>query len=340
MLVGAELGRQLSDNFRETGYFGGTATSYSVPFDAPTVSAPVAFRQSATDADNRVRATVAAAYVQDQLSVGEHVQLVAGVRVDRFALRFDNARNGDRLERTDRMLSPRVGLVLKPARALSVYGAWSVSHLPSSGDQFSSLTATTETLEPERFTNREVGAKWDVAADLALTAAAYRLDRTNTSAPDPVDPTRTVQTGAARTTGLEVGLTGSIVDAWQVAAGWSQQRAVLTSRTRAALAGATVPLVPRHTASLWNRLQLGRRLGAGVGIVHQGESYAAIDNSVRLPAFTRLDAALYATLRPEVRLQANVENLLDERYHATSHGNNNIMPGAPRSLRLSLSIMP
>jgi catecholate siderophore receptor len=33
----------------------------------------------------------------------------------------------------------------------------------------------------------------------------------------------------------------------------------------------------------------------------------------------------------------NVENLLDERYYATSHGNNNIMPGAPRTVRLTLT---
>ena len=33
----------------------------------------------------------------------------------------------------------------------------------------------------------------------------------------------------------------------------------------------------------------------------------------------------------------NVENLLDRRYYATSHGNNNILPGAPRSLKLSVT---
>jgi catecholate siderophore receptor len=36
-------------------------------------------------------------------------------------------------------------------------------------------------------------------------------------------------------------------------------------------------------------------------------------------------------------VQANVDNVLDERYYATSHGNNNIMPGAPRTLRVSLT---
>ena len=56
-----------------------------------------------------------------------------------------------------------------------------------------------------------------------------------------------------------------------------------------------------------------------------------------LPEFTRVDAAAYIGLTSNVRLQLNVENLLDEQYYPTSQGNNNIMPGAPRSLRLGIS---
>jgi catecholate siderophore receptor len=65
--------------------------------------------------------------------------------------------------------------------------------------------------------------------------------------------------------------------------------------------------------------------------------YAAIDNTVTLPGFTRLDGALFLRLGPLLGAQVNVENLLDERYYGTSHGNNNIMPGAPRTLRISLT---
>ena len=42
-------------------------------------------------------------------------------------------------------------------------------------------------------------------------------------------------------------------------------------------------------------------------------------------------------LRRDVRAQLNVENITNRLYYATSQGNNNIMPGAPRSLKLSLS---
>jgi catecholate siderophore receptor len=221
--------------------------------------------------------------------------------------------------------------------AASLYGSWSISYLPSSGDQFTSLTATTETLEPEQFTNREVGAKWDVLPALSLNAAVYRLDRTNTSAPDPNDATRIVQTGSARTTGFEVGGTGNVTDAWQVLAGFSQQRARIVSTTSAAKAGAVVPLVPHQTLSLWNRYQIARPLGVGVGIVRQSRMFAAIDNTVTLPGFTRADAALFVRISSVLGAQANVENVYDKRYYATSQGNNNIMPGASRTLRVTLT---
>jgi catecholate siderophore receptor len=338
LLLGGELSRQSTDNVRNTAYFnGGTATSLAVSVDAPSPAAVVAFRQSATDADNHVRLDIGAGYLQDQLAIGSQWQAVAGVRIDRFDLRFHNNRTGEDLLRADRLVSPRAGLVYKPVEAASVYGSYSVSHLPSAGDQFSSLTATARTLEPERFTNRELGAKWDASPSLSLSAAIFQLDRTNSTAHDPNDATRIVQTGAQRTNGCELGVTGEIGDRWQLAGGYALQRATLTSATTAGVEGATAPLVPRHTVSLWNRVQLVPSAGVGLGVMHQGGMYASIDNSVTLPAFTRVDAALFLTLHRDARLQLNVENLFGTAYYATAQGNNNILPGAPQTLRLAVS---
>ena len=340
LLAGAELSRQRSDNYRTTGYFNGTTTSILVPFESPTVSPAVEFRQGATDADNHVVASVAAAYAQDEIALGSHWQAIVGVRYDHFELDFHDNRTSTDLSRIDDMISPRAGLVFKPTEPISVYGSYSISHLPSSGDQFASLTPTTETLEPEKFTNRELGVKWDVHPDLAFTAAWYRLDRTNTTAPDPNSTTRVVQTGEQRSTGYEMGLVGNVTQAWQLSAGYAAQKASIVSQTTAAQAAAAVPLVPRQTFSLWNRYQLVPRLGAGLGVVHQTKMFAAIDNAVTLPGFTRVDAAAFVTLTPALRAQVNVENLFDERYYPTSHGNNNIAPGAPRSVRFSVSLTP
>jgi catecholate siderophore receptor len=333
---GVEVARQHSDNFRNTGYFNDSTTTMSTAFSAPTVSTMVRFRQSATDADNDVTARTASIYVQDQAELSRFVQVVAGIRLERFAMDYTNNRTSDRLERTDRMVSPRGGIVLKPIEPLSVYGTVSVSHLPASGDQFSSLNATTSTLEPERFTNREVGAKWDVTPRLALSSAVFRLDRTNTSARDPLDPAKTVQTGAQRTTGLEVSAMGNVTSRWQVALAHSTLKARILSATSRADAGATVPLVPQNRVSVWNKYSFSRDWAAGLGVIHQSRTYAAIDNTVTLPEFTHVDGAVFLPSLAGVRPQINVENVFNTRYYSTANSNNNISFGAPRTLRVSV----
>ena len=337
LLAGVEVGRQLTDNFRNTGFFNDTATTLSVPYASPTIDVPVTFRQSATDADNHVRTNVAATYVQDQVELSRAVQVIGGLRFDRFDLRYHNNRNGDTLDRVDHLVSPRAGVVFKPVAPLSLYGTYSVSYLPSSGDQFSALSTLTQQVEPEKFRNYEIGLKWDVRPDLSLTTAVYRLDRTNTRATDPNDLGRIVQTGSQRTNGFELGVNGRITSAWRIAGGYAYQDAFVTSATTAARNGAQVAQVPHHTLSLWNHYQFLPRVGAAVGVLYRTDVFAAIDNTVVLPGYTRVDVAAYYTLSRALRLQANVENLLDKTYYVNADSNTNISPGYRRALRMGLT---
>lgn len=337
LLGGAELGRQLTDNFRNTGYFNNSATSILIPYSQTVISTPITFRQNATDADNHLTTNLGAAYIQDQISLTSQLQVVAGLRFDHFDLRYHNNRNSDNLRRIDNMLSPRAGIVFKPIGPVSVYGSYSVSYLPSSGDQFSSLTVITQQVKPEKFTNYEAGIKWDASRALSLTAAVYRLDRTNTRSVDPNDPTRIVQTGSQRTNGFEIGANGSVTRKWRIAGGYAYQDAFIVNATAAARAGAHVAQVPHNSFSLWNNYQLFSRLGAGLGILNRSDMFAAVDNTVVLPNYTRADAALFFSLTERLRLQANVENLFDQKYYINADGNNNISPGFPRSLRVGLT---
>ena len=338
LLVGAELGRQDTENFRQTGFF---ATPLTVPLSSPTVfGAPVVFAQAPTDGDNRTDATVAAVYVQDQLEITPWLQLVGGLRFNAFDVDFHDNRTGADRGRRDDLLSPRLGVVMKPREPLSFYASYSVSYLPSSGDQFATLDATTETLEPEEFVNYEVGAKWDLRPGLSLTAALYQLERTNTrfTAPSGV----TLQTGASRSRGFELALAGRLTEAWEVIGGSAWQDAETTaatgtSPTSIVPAGRVLPLTPRHSFSLWNKYQFTPRWAAGLGVIHQEEMFASTSNTVELPSFTRIDAALYWAVTPNLEAQVNLENLFDETYFPTSHGDNNILPGSPRAVRVSLT---
>lgn len=341
-LVGAEFGHQSSRNTRLTANFPGIGghrvASFSVPISDPTVQSGAQFTPSATDANNRTKADVAAVYVQDQIRFTPYLELVAGIRFDRFRLRVDDrrARNLD-LNRTDHLVSPRIGLILKAMRNLSIYASYSRSFLPQSGDQFSGLDLNTAALKPERFDNYEIGAKWEPFAGLLATAAIYQLDRTNTRATDPADSTRIVLTGAQRSKGLELGLERSVGKRWKVSAGYAWQRAKITRATTSSLvAGKEVPLVPRHTFSLWNRFDPTAKLGLGVGVIARSKSFTTISNTVVLPGYTRVDGALFYKLTKNIQAQVNVENLFNRDYFPTANSDNNILPGAPRTLRATL----
>jgi catecholate siderophore receptor len=342
LLAGAEIGRQTTENFRETGYFtsmGPNATSYSVPVSAPSVSVPVAFRQSATDADNHSVATVSAVYAQDQLELSSRVQAIVGVRVDRFDVDARNNRTHAEFTSTDSLVSPRAGLVFKPREPMSLYASYSLAYLPRAGEQLSSLSLTNQALDPEKFTNYEIGAKWDIRPAISMTSAFYRLNRTNVAIADPVDPTRTLLVAGQRTSGVELGLTGTITRKWNAVASYAYQDGTIAQTLSAtARAGARLAQLPAHSFSLWNRYNVAPRLGVGLGVIHSADIFTSTDNLVTLPSFTRVDAAVFSTISRQVRLQANIENLLDAHYYAFAHNNVNITPGAPRSVRVTLVV--
>jgi catecholate siderophore receptor len=335
LLLGFEVGHEKSRNKRLTATF---LSPSSVPVSDPTVDANVAFSPLAGDADNRVTADVAGIYVQDQVRPAQWLEIVAGLRFDSFEVDVNDLRatGGGRFRRNDKLWSPRLGVVLKPSDRLSIYASYSRSYLPQSGDQFSGLTSITEGLKPERFDNYELGAKLQLPGGLLATAAIYRLDRNNTRASDPLNPANTVLTGAQRSRGIELGLERSITSRWLISAGYTLQKAEITRTTAAAPSGREVPLVPRHSFSLWNRYDFTRRIGGGLGVIARSKSFATISNAVTLPGYARVDAAVYYKLAGGLETQINVENLLGARYFPTANADNNIAPGAPRTVKAAL----
>jgi catecholate siderophore receptor len=174
------------------------------------------------------------------------------------------------------------------------------------------------------------------APDLALTTALYRLDRTNTTAPDPSDVTRLVQTGEpAHHRATSWALSGNVTIAWQVAGGYASQRATITNTTAAAPAGATIPLVPVHRLAL-EQYQLVPALGIGSASSTRPTCTRRSTTASPFRASRGSMAGAYVSLTRYLRAQLNVDNLFDRRYYVTAHSNNNIMPGASRTVRLSL----
>jgi catecholate siderophore receptor len=330
-LVGVEVGRQRGGNLRVNAP-GGIASlldrgrSFAADF---TGSAAI---------DNAVDLRFLALLAQDQMQLTSRLSAVAGVRAERVALRLDDHRAGGvPVERTDVLITPRLGLVWTVRPHLSLYGGWTTAALPQAGEQFAALDVSRATLAPERFTNTEVGARWEPTRDVLISTALYRLDRTNTTAPGAV-PGLLVLTGAQRAEGLEVAVQGAVRPRWRMIGALAVQDARLTASTTAAPAGRRAPLVPRFSASMWHRVSVTPRLAVALGLVRQATQMASISNAVVLPAFTRADASLSLAASEALTLQVHAENVTGVRYWPTAHNDHNISPGAPPLARLSLRL--
>jgi catecholate siderophore receptor len=333
ILLGVEYGDQDTGNSRNVAPAKQRVSIDNLVYPSFTFPFPTASRATVSNVE------FFSAYAQDQISIGEHIDVVAGIRYDRFEITGTNLRTSTDFSRTDEKWSPRFGLILKPQPNISIYGSYSRSFLPRSGDQFISLDPTAPNLAPERFTNYEVGAKWDIQPALSLTAALFRLDRTNTTTPNAADPTTTDIAGTTRTKGAELALVGRVTPQWQVSGGYTWQDGHIKGNEDVRIAQ-----VPKHQFALWNRYDFNASVGAGIGVIHQSSQWAALhnppgnSNATRLPAFTRVDAALFFTASEKLQFQVNVENLLDEEYFSDAHNNNNITPGAPINARLTARV--
>lgn len=363
-LVGAEFGRQKTDNLRQSGTFLSPAQApcLTVSTDRktcvvslanPSVSVPVTYANGGSDANQAVVTKIAAVYVQDQIEFSPQWGAVVGLRYDRFDVDFRDLRvstapaNRD-LSSSDGLLSPRVGLIYKPAENVSLYTSYGITYLPRSGEQMTSLAPTTRALDPEEFENVEVGAKWDITPELTANAAVYRLNRSNVAVQDTPTQMILLSGDSQRSEGVELSLSGQLTEAWQIIASYAYQEAGITQDIRTSPAnvtpvtysarkGAELPQTPKQSIGLWNRYDVSPNWGVGLGAIYRDRSFAGISNAVTLKSYTRYDGAIYYTINDNIDLQFNVENLFNKQYFPSAHSDTNITTGAPRSYYLGVN---
>lgn len=316
-----------------------TTTSASSPFGIP-----VSFNRLVRDQKSDF--TAMGLYLQDQIIFNPQWQAVVGVRHDHIDTDFVNLANNQPINVSDNLLSPRAGLIYKPSENSSLYASYSTSYVPRAGDQLIGLTVSNATFKPEKFINKEIGAKWDISQSLALTAAVFKLERENVLAADPSNTGNSILLDGQETTGLELGASGKVTDQWQIMGAFTLQDGEITERQANATAanvinkGAELAMTPTRTFSLWNKYQINDMWAVALGVVSRSEMYAAtptVGASTVLPGYTRFDAAIFAKLSPKWDAQINIENLTNKDYALFAHNNNNITPGAPLNARATLN---
>ena len=309
---------------------GGVGTGFTT--NPAGVTATNSFTTDLND-DTRVTIDVFSAYIQDQIELAEWLDVIVGVRFDSFDIDVFNVPANETRTRKDEEFSPRFGVILKPKENISIYGSYSESFLPRSGEQFANINGDNNALDPNEFTNLEAGVKWDFSQGLSLTAAIFEIEQSSPQVADS-DP-ETLDVIDSEIQGFELQLQGQITEQWFVSAGYSYLDGEQVNRSGPT--GLRPRELPENMFSIWNNIQPTPNFGFGIGLTYQDESFVNNGNTAVLPSYVRLDAAAFYDVSDKIRLQVNLENLTDTLYFPNSHSTHQVTVGAPINARFAIT---
>jgi catecholate siderophore receptor len=286
-----------------------------------TLSAPLN-TDNHTDADNQ------AAYLMVAYEFVRTWTAVVGVRVDRFHAEVENKLTSITQEQTDTMVNPRAGLVWDPVPEVSLYGSYATSSNPTA--ETYNISTANAGLDPEENVSYEIGAKTELFdRALLLTAAVFRLEKTNARTPDPSNTTVNVLEGVQRTDGFEIGAAGRLSRDWTLFAGYAYMDGEVVESNTAGQEGNDSPNTPAHSGSVWLSYALGAGFDLGAGVYAKSSSYTNAANTTELPGYARFDLGAGWSGR-QLFARVNVFNLFDT-VHYDAGSTNFVYPGVPLS---------
>jgi len=282
-------------------------------------------------------------YVQDQLRLTQHWQLVAGARYDHTE--YDvKARTLDipsyatsnlswttsEAHHSADTLVPRLGLVFQPQANISIYTSY--------GKQFD-IAVTADKVHEINAHAGELGVKWDLNPGLNASLAYFEINKTNQQEFDNLAITNVIDQFKSK--GFELSLQGHLSPHWVISANYAEFEALITEdRDNPDNEGNRVRGTPTYSGSLWLQHNFtpdgvtGLSLAAGANRV--GPRPIDNANSANLPGYTLYDAMLTYRASKNLRLRFKVENLTDERWFIGSLNSQSAFPGQGRTARLSV----
>jgi iron complex outermembrane receptor protein len=248
---------------------------------------------------------------------------------------------------------PNASVVFNATPELAVYASYSTSFNPTD-PTLEDAQGNRGTFDPTLGANYEVGAKYDLLnRRVGITFALFQnqienaLVQSDINQFNPNNVRYYIPAGTRRSRGAEMTGEFQVRQDLRITAGASYIEAIYkgfpsgTAVLSSPIPNSWAEKTPRWTYNFYTRYDRRegylKGFGAGVGMNWQGKrlggngarTFAAPDPLV-LPAFTRVDAALFYRLNKFVNFAMNVENLFDEVIFVNATVGSSIEIAAPR----------
>ncbi|WP_186425713.1 TonB-dependent siderophore receptor [Cupriavidus metallidurans] len=300
---------------------------------------------SASDSDQTDTLHATSLFFQDSLYLTDKWILVSGARYLSYSQVAGRGRPFvTNTDISDQKWLPRAGIVYKWTPALSLYGSYTQSLKPNSTiAPLSGGAVIDASIAPEQAQSWELGGKVDLASGVSGTLALFNIDKRDVLV-SQFNPTTGLTdwrtSGRARSSGVELDVTGQIGRRWNVIASYAYIDAKTTEDPK--YAGNRLWNVAQHTAALsavydFGEIFGGDRLRLGGGAHYVGNRPGDSANSFWLPAYTVFDAfATYETRvgGQKMRMQLNVKNLFNRVYYPSAVNQYAVAVGDPRQVTL------
>lgn len=271
-------------------------------------------------------------YAQDLWDVTGRLSLVAGVRLDAYRQKLRKNLTGAISRAAGEPVTFRFGAKYEIDRAVSLHANWGESNLLNSGSGRDEAA-----FAPEKGHGYEIGAsgRWR-GVDVGVTW--FDIRKSNVLTTDPQDPNFLAPVGSLRSKGIDVDAALRIGRRWQAVANYAWTQARYDDET---FATPLVLNVPDHSGSLFLVHRTETATGdwqVSAGASYVGKRSGATDASgLILPDYIKLKAALEVPVTINLRARLEADNLLDTRHALSSYNSYWIYPGAPRTVRASVS---
>nr|WP_244522952.1 TonB-dependent siderophore receptor [Devosia sp. YR412] len=347
--VNISAARSLNQNYRggfvaaSLGLPAAYATNIYTPRYLPDGSVNIAALPRSGNLPLFAELTSTSLAISDTMSLlDDRIQLTLGARYQNFVSQSYNTTPGATFGQRnyfneDGRWSPAIAMTARVNDNLSVYGNY-VEALTEGPSAPRTASNVGQIFPPVVTRQREMGVKYDGGA-FGVTAGLFEIEQPNGfNSPGGVFSVSGLQVNR----GLELSVFGEPFDGLRLLGGVTFMDAKLAKTLNGTLDGKLVPGVPETAFNLYGEYDIPwlEGLTATGRLVYSGSTFYDQANTQKVADWTRVDVGMrYAIEGPHgkpVEFKANIENLFDNNYWASS-ARGYLAAGAPRTFKISVS---
>jgi len=299
------------------------------------------------------------ASVMDTVDVTEQLSLSGGLRLDRFD--YSNSNGGLQYKLMDNLVNAQVGAVYKFLPYANVYANISTgsdfnggeSDVTSCGYGGLCLVGTGDAAvstftksAPEKSTNVELGSKWELMdGKLLATGALFQVTKRDVMEANTGNNyalNGTLNTGAYKVEGIELGLAGNITTKLSAHAGLAIMDSEITKTVTASNKGKELANLPKKTASVLMSYKFTPKFTFGGTVTYQSSKFSGSPESVagtyKVPAYSTLDLFASYKFTRQLSARVNVNNVFNKTYYLATYTSGKFTyMGDARNVRATLN---